>query len=185
MNIGSYSHSCGTKVDGTLWCWGNNAYGQLGDGTDTSRTTPTYVDAGTTWTSVSAGGVHSCGITDGGTAWCWGQNYPNGQLGDGTTDDKWTPTYVDAGMTWGNVSAGYSHTCGTKVDGTLWCWGQNLYGQLGDGTTVDKKVPTYVDAGATWANVKLGFMDTCGRKGDGTIWCWGSNYQNVPTQVGD
>jgi alpha-tubulin suppressor-like RCC1 family protein len=138
------NHTCGVKTDGTLWCWGDNFYGQLGIGSVAGVLTPTQVGTATNWVSVSsAGGVHTCGVKTDGTLWCWGRN-EFGQLGDGTTVDKNTPTQVGTGTNWGSIFAGFDHTCGIKTDGTLWCWGHNNYGQLGDGTTVDKNTPTQV-----------------------------------------
>jgi len=82
---------------------------------------------------VSAGVEHTCAVASNGTLWCWGANW-SGQLGDGTNDDKNTPTQVGTGTDWESVAAGWYHTCGVKTGGTLWCWGANWFGQLGDGT---------------------------------------------------
>jgi hypothetical protein len=131
------------KTDGTLWCWGNNEYGQLGDGTNVGKNVPVQV-SGTNWVSVSAGGEHTCGIKTDGTLWCWGRNN-YGQLGDGTNVGKNAPVQV-SGTNWVSVSAGKDHTCGVKTDGTIWCWGRNNYGQLGDGSLLflGRNVPTLV-----------------------------------------
>ena len=83
-------HTCGTKTDGTLWCWGFNKYGQLGDGTTTGKSNPWPVGTNKNWKAVSANFWHTCGTQTDGTLWCWGYNYC-GQLGDGTTKDSSSP----------------------------------------------------------------------------------------------
>ena len=138
-------HSCALKTDGTLWCWGCNTWGNLGDGTTTLRQTPVQVTAlGTSVAQISVGWYQTCARKLDGTAWCWGHNM-YGQLGDGTTVNKHAPVQVIAlGKDVAQVSAGAVHTCALKTDGTAWCWGQNQFGALGDGTTVDKLTPTAV-----------------------------------------
>ena len=128
-------HTLKIRTDGTLWAWGRNSFGQLGDGTTTDRHSPVQVQSGTTWLSVSAGSVHTLGIKTDGTLWAWGSN-ANGRLGDGTTTDRHTPAQVQPGTTWLSVSAGDSHTLGIKSDGTLWAWGSGTYGKLGIGFAI-------------------------------------------------
>jgi Regulator of chromosome condensation (RCC1) repeat/Putative Ig domain/Cutinase len=111
-------------------------------------------------TTVSVGAYHSCAIKSDATSWCWGDNY-SGQLGDGTTINRPTPTQVGTDTDWTSISAGVSHTCGTKSDGTLWCWGANSDGQLGDGTTIDRPTPTQVGTDNNWAALTTGSF-TCG-----------------------
>ncbi|MGZ9108866.1 MAG: RCC1 domain-containing protein [Micavibrio sp.] len=173
------THSCGIKADGSLWCWGNNSDGQLGDNTTTRRLVPTAVSGGGTWLQVSAGGLHSCGIKTDSTLWCWGQG-GNGALGNGGTGNLLVPTAV-AG-TWLQVSAGSIHTCGIKTDNTLWCWGYNGAGRLGDNTTTQRNSPTAINGGGTWLQVSASKLNTCGIKTDNTLWCWGDNGSG---EVGD
>src|SRR3989338_2030534 len=136
-------HTAAIKTDGTLWAWGYNASGRLGDGTTTTnRTAPTQIGTATTWSSVSAGYYHTTAIKTDGTLWAWGYNELYGQLGDGTTTNRTTPIQIVAETTWSSVSAGYYHTTAIKTDGTLWAWGYNASGRLGDGTTTDKTTPT-------------------------------------------
>src|SRR5262245_54468382 len=133
--VGEY-HCCARKTDGTLWCWGRNNYGQLGDGATVDKTTPVQAGASTLGNGVAEvalGEYHGCARKTDGTLWCWGRNN-YGQLGDGRAVDKATP--VQAGVsTLGNavaeISLGDSHTCARRTDGTLWCWGYNYVGQLG------------------------------------------------------
>ena len=131
-------HTCAV-ASGGVWCWGDDASGQLGDGTTTSRSTPAPVaglPAGAT--GVSAGADHTCAVASG-EAWCWG-NGSLGQLGDGTTTSRSTPAVVPGlplGVT--QVAAGLGHTCAV-ASGEVWCWGDNRRGQLGDGTTTDRPI---------------------------------------------
>ena len=136
-----YLHSCGVRGTGTLWCWGWNPYGQLGDGTNTSSLVPVQeASLSTDWTRVAAGYVHSCGIRGTGTLWCWGWNF-HGQLGNGTYTSSNVPVQVGTATDWTGVAAGYRHSCGIRGTGTLWCWGHNSYGELGDGTYTTSGVP--------------------------------------------
>jgi alpha-tubulin suppressor-like RCC1 family protein len=177
VSAGSY-HTCAIDNNGSLWCWGRNGSGQLGDGTYANKDAPVQV-SGTNWASVSAGDGHTCGIKTDEILWCWGDNY-YGQLGDGTYANKNTPVQV-SGTNWVSVSAGWYHTCGVKTDRNLWCWGRNNYGQLGDGTNVGKNAPVQV-SGTNWISVSAGDGHTCGVKTGGILWCWGDNYYG---QLGD
>ena len=167
---GGYT-ACGTKTDGTLWCWGVNDKGQVGDGTVTTRNSFVEV-AGGPWAQVSMGASHACAVTQTATLMCWGNN-SNGQLGDGTTTQRLSPVPV-TGTDWARASGGTTHSCALKSDGTLWCWGLNSSGQLGDGTTTQRVAPVQI-AGTNWTSVSTGTNHTCGTRSDGTLWCWGSN----------
>lgn len=174
-------HTCSVHVDGTLWCWGANFYGQLGNGSTSSTGTPVRVGSADDWESVSAGGMHTCGVRDDGTLWCWGLNY-RGQLGVGDRADRKAPTQVGSGRKWESVSAGWVDTCATRTDGTAWCWGNNDYGQLGDGTHTNASRPRQVSGGSHWREVRAGGWHSCGVKASGVAFCWGRNQSG---QVGD
>lgn len=177
------SFTCGIKSDDSLWCWGGNATGQLGDNTSgTNRLVPVAINGGGTWKLVSAGSDFACGIKNDDTLWCWGSN-GFGQIGDNTSGtNRLIPTAVNGGGTWKLVSAG-SHTCGIKSDDTVWCWGYNGQGQIGDNTSGNNRlVPTAVNGGGTWKRVSAGTLHTCGIKNDDTFWCWGDNFVG---QIGD
>jgi alpha-tubulin suppressor-like RCC1 family protein len=156
---GGRLHNCALLSDHTVWCWGDNDNGELGDGTNTNRSVPVRAGQISTATSVSAGEYHSCALLADGTAQCWGAA-AYGQVGDGTTADTSNPVTVIGPGGFGvlggigELSAGggditetddYEHTCALMRDGTVVCWGQNNYGQLGDGTTTMSIFPVGVD----------------------------------------
>jgi alpha-tubulin suppressor-like RCC1 family protein len=174
---GGQSHTAAVKTDGTLWTWGNNACGRLGDSTITCRSSPgTTAGGGTNWSSVSGGSSHTVGVKTDGTLWTWGWNC-RGQLGDGTITARNSPrTTAGGGTNWSSVSGGYSHTAAIKTDGTLWTWGSNAYGRLGDGTTTYRSSPgTTAGGGTNWSSVSGGQSHTAAVKTDGTLWTWGNN----------
>ena len=171
-----YKHAAGVKTDGTLWTWGRNDFGQLGDNTATSRSTPvTTFAGGTNWREVACGG-HTAAIKNDGTLWTWGRNN-NGQVGDNSIIDRSTPITTFAGGTnWKEASCSGAHTAAIKTDGTLWVWGYNLYGQLGDNTSTSRSTPVTTFVGGTdWTKVSDGGFYTSAIKTDGTLWTWGRN----------
>jgi alpha-tubulin suppressor-like RCC1 family protein len=146
-----YKHTCALTAAGAAYCWGDNFYGQLGDGTTTRSLTPIPVAGGITFVSLSAGFYHTCGIATTGGAYCWGRNTPNsfqestgGQLGDGTTTNRSVPTLVSGGLAFQSISAGEVSTCGVTTTGVAYCWGDNEYGQLGTGSIANFLVPAKV-----------------------------------------
>jgi alpha-tubulin suppressor-like RCC1 family protein len=177
-------HSIATKTDGTLWTWGYNLRGELGDNTTTSRSSPvTTAGGGTTWDKVAAGFTFSIATKTDGTLWTWGDN-TTGKLGDNTTTSRSSPgTTIGGGTTWDKVAAGSNHAIATKTDGTLWTWGYNLYGRLGDGTTTSRRSPvTTAGGGTNWNNIACGKDHSIATKTDGTLWTWGLNTSG---QLGD
>ena len=137
-------HTVAVRTDGTLWAWGGNNYGQLGDGTTTNRTRPEQSAPRRNWASVAAGGSHTVAIRTDGTLWAWGWN-AYGQLGDGATTNRANPVSVGTATTWASVAAGEVHTVAVRTNGMLWAWGANGSGQLGDGTTTDQHRPERID----------------------------------------
>lgn len=166
--------SCGVTTGGAAYCWGYNYYGQLGDGSDTSRSNPVLVAGGLTFKAVSAGASHSCGVTTAGVAYCWGYNQ-EGDLGDGSTDDSRAPAAVSGGLTFKAVSAAFYFSCGLAPSGAAYCWGSNGYGQLGHGDTSRSTTPVPVSGGLTFAQIAAGNVHACGVTTGGEVYCWGSN----------
>jgi alpha-tubulin suppressor-like RCC1 family protein len=189
------SHTAAVRGDGTMWAWGANWYGQIGDGTTATRTVPVRVDDRSDWSSVSTGDYHTAAVRSDGTVWAWGANW-YGQIGDGTLAHRHAPVQVGAGTAdWASVQAGAYHTLAIKRDGTLWAWGLNQYGQLGDGTTATRDAPVQVGDDTDWSSVSADGYHTLAVKKDGTMWAWGFNGQgqigdgtnvdrNTPVQVG-
>ena len=179
----NFGQTLAIQTDGTLWAWGKNDSGQLGDGTAEDRTVPTQeVSNSTDWSSVSTGEKYTVALKSNGRVWAWGIN-EYGQLGDGTTDNKIIPTQeTTAGTQWLRVSAGFQHTVALKTDGTLWSWGRNIFGVLGIGISGDKKVPTQESTGSIWVDIKASNNYTVALKTDGTLWSWGNNLYG---QLGD
>ena len=164
------------KTDGTLWIWGQNNYGQVGDNTIiATRSSPVQTIAGgTNWRQVAAGRDSSLCIKTDGTLWTWGKNN-NGQLGDNTIANRSSPAQVLGGGTnWRQVSAGGYSTSAIKTDGTLWSWGRNNSGQLGDNTALNRSSPVQI-AGTNWRQTSCGINMTAAIKTDGTLWMWGGN----------
>ena len=171
------AHSCGLTPEGSVECWGENYYGQLGNGTTTDSSVPVQVDGLTSGvTTITAGAHHSCAITAGGAVRCWGENY-YGQLGNGTTTDSSVPIQVD-GLTSGvtTVAAGFHQSCAIATGGAAQCWGHGYFGQLGNGTTTDSSVPVQVD-GLTSAvtTITAGAYHSCATTATGAAQCWGRN----------
>ncbi len=190
VSAGFYQHTCAILDDGSLWCWGQNNAGQLGDGSTTSHNKPTRVNLPTNRTAIdiSAGDSHTCAILDDGSIRCWGYN-GNGQLGIGSSTSFVTnpanvalPTNRSAVA----ISSGISHTCAILDNGTILCWGLNEYGQLGDGNNIDQNSPISVNmySNGTYnaLHIASGGSHTCAILNNGSVLCWGSN---VYGQIGD
>jgi len=167
-------HTCGLVVDSTAYCWGLNAFGQIGDGSNTDRTNPTPVGGGYTFRSLDAGSQSSCGVTTNGAAYCWGSN-GGGQIGNGTTNNQKSPVPVLGGITFSSVSVGGGHACGLTGAGAASCWGFNYNGEIGDGTTTERNAPVAVHGGLTFAMLTTGGHHTCGVTTGGAAYCWGKN----------
>lgn len=175
------SFSLALKNDGTVFAWGANFNGQLGDGTQAFRNAPVQVNTITNIIAITAGDSHSLALESNGTLWSWGLN-SNGQLGDGTREDRrLSPvTVVDitdiALMQLGAIAAGGNHSMALLNDGTVRTWGENDLGQLGDGIGVDSNRPVEVICLKGAIFVGAGFDHSLAIKNDGTVWAWGDNF---------
>ncbi len=167
----------------TLWAWGINTYGQLGDGTLINKNVPIQIGTNTKWTQISASPQHVMAINDTNpllitgskTLWGWGEN-SLGQLGNGITPDQTTPIQIGTAIDWGQVSAGGFYSVAQKVDGRLFAWGSNFYGQLGINSTANTTIRTQIGTDADWSsNFVAGSGFTLAIKNNGTLWAWGEN----------
>jgi len=162
------SSSFAILYDGSLWSWGLNYSGQLGDGTTTDRYNPVKIMDNVV--AISAGSLHTMAIRTDGSLWAWGIN-DGGILGDGTTTDAHIPIKIMDDVV--AVSAGWTHTMAIKTDGSLWAWGRNHLGQLGDGTTMNRYTPVKVMEDII--AVSAGQSYTMAIRSDGSLWTWGQN----------
>ncbi len=182
------------KNDGTMWGWGNNEFGQIGNATYKEIRVPTQEDTNATnWKSLSAGANHSASIKEDGTLWSWGQNN-SGELGDASNLSKVVATQESTASSWKSVSCGYDHTIAIKDDGTLWTWGNNFYGQLGNSSTTNSNIPIQISTDK-WNSISAGDKFSLATKEDGTLWSWGYNAyeqlglgsnvadKNIPTEI--
>ncbi len=166
----------GIRLNGTLWMWGANGHGQLGDGTTTTRASPVQIGGTQAWTSVSFGQAHTMAIRADGALFAWGKN-DYGQLGDGTTTPRTVMKQIMSSCV--SVSCGVDHTRAVLSDGTLWTWGRTNYAQIGGGTG---SLPARVDTTTNWSSVTCGYFHNVARRNDGTLWAWGDNFSG---QLGD
>ncbi|APR84767.1 BNR repeat domain protein [Minicystis rosea] len=183
LEVGN-NHSCALRQDGSVWCWGANTRGQIGDGTNTNATAPTAVSMAGPWTSVSAGVEFTCAVKADHTLWCWGLDTSR-QLGDGKTTNSNIPVQEKTLATdWASVSAGSAYACGLKLDGRRYCWGTNSLGQGGDTTILALAQPTAADTVTSWSRIDAGDLAACALRTDGTLWCWGDGSLGQTAQPG-
>ena len=138
------THSCGIASGGVAYCWGDNAFGQLGTGDERSSLVPVAVIGGETFTSLSAGNGFTCGVTTSGVGQCWGRNlYWSGESASRPPRGA-APAPLVGGLLFSHISAGANHACGLTIDHTAYCWGANTQGQLGTGDTASSATPLAV-----------------------------------------
>jgi len=167
-----------------IFCWGSNYFGQLGIASTQLSSSPLAVsfpsEAGNDVriTSIAAGGGHTCALLENGSAYCWGRNN-DGQLGDGTQENKDKPTLVQApeGVSFVSIVAGGYHTCGATTKGDIYCWGSNISGQLGIADILGSKIPTRVKrrSNIQIRSINAGEVHTCVFLRNGNVICWGGN----------
>jgi alpha-tubulin suppressor-like RCC1 family protein len=171
------AHTLVLKSDGTLWSWGSNNKGQLGDGTTTERDTPVAATAlaGVSLASVATGAGHSLALTSDGRVLGWGKNW-EGELGrGGHTDHELVPAEVSDLAEVKALAAGRFFSLALKRDGTVWSWGQNSSGQLGDGTDDHRYSPVQAQGLLGVTMIDAGADHAIALKADGTVWTWGAN----------
>ncbi len=168
------------KNDGTVYAWGDNAYGQLGNGTKTETYVPAQVTGLTDVIQISAGRLHSAAVTEDGSLYMWGNNN-RGQLGDGTTDEHLIPVRISGLPAVYEAAAGGSHTAVAAENG-IYAWGDNTYGQLGDGTRTRRFSPVKTNLSGQIQHIAAGLSHTAAVRSDGTVYTWGDNASG---QLGD
>jgi alpha-tubulin suppressor-like RCC1 family protein len=175
-------HTCAINASKSLYCWGGNTSGQVGDGTVEQRLSPKRIGSSGAWASVAAGGAHTCAVSTGKSLYCWGWN-ALGQIGDGTDTNRLTPKRIGTSGAWASVAAGGLHTCAVTTGKSLYCWGFNQLGQVGDGTeTTPRPSPRKVGKSGVWASVATGYIHTCAVSTGKSLYCWGDNDYG---QIGD
>ena len=173
-----HDYTCAITTAGAAYCWGSNAFGQLGIGGQAPASRPTRVGIeGVTFTFISAGFSHTCAVTTGGAAYCWGSN-AGGKLGDGGQPGggHTVPTLVAGHVAFRSISAGYFHSCGVARDGKTYCWGRNEQGEVGTTARTLSTTPVRVagDLASRLVYAAPEFDYTCAVDPSGALHCWGS-----------
>lgn len=174
------SHAVARRSDGTVWCWGSNFAGQLGNGGSQDTNLPTKV-SGLNNISKVAASTHTLALSADGTIWAWGTN-SFGQLGLGHTGEQRTPAQVPGLNNVKAIAAGSGHSIALKHDGSVWVWGWNLNGQLGNGTTVNSITPIPVNGLTNVIDIAAGNQHSVALLSNGTLMSWGANQDG---ELGD
>jgi alpha-tubulin suppressor-like RCC1 family protein len=167
--------SCGLMPDQSVWCWGRNTTGQLGNGTDTDSLVPVQVQALPPAIDISAGHDHVCAVDTTDQVLCWGSD-AFGELGNGSTSVQQEFPQLVLGISATQVSAGDGSSCALTTSGTVDCWGDNNYGELGDGGTTDASTPQPVSGVTGVTQVADGYFHACALTASGTVDCWGDGF---------
>lgn len=167
-------HSIALRADSTVWTWGRNSYGQLGDGSTKDSSVPIQVKGLSKVVAIAAGAYHSLAVTSDGSVWAWGLN-AFGQLGEGSTEKRSEPEQVSNLSNVFKVAAGLHHSVAVKSDGSVWAWGWNIDGSLGNGTRKDSSTPVKVVGLSNIIDIAAGLHHTIALKKDGSVWSWGGN----------
>ena len=181
-----HDHSCALTNEGVAWCWGDNVTGHLGSGGNFARSfEPVRVASTETFTTVVAGYYQSCALAESGQMYCWGRN-DQGQIGDGSNDNRFTPVPVAGGLTFRALGGGDAFMCGITTGGATWCWGSNRNGELGDSSLPNQATPVEVEGvpelgkiyGAGGAfTLPSAPAYACGLTFNGEAWCWGGTIR--------
>jgi alpha-tubulin suppressor-like RCC1 family protein len=178
-------HTCATREDGSIACWGRNDNGQIGNEDEQDRSSPVAVGTLAGIEEVAGGSAFTCALTSDGEVLCWGDN-DVGTLGNGTFEGGAEPDLVIGLPRATAIGAGAGHACAIVERGEVWCWGDNSGGQLGVGAPEVSTEPRAVVLGdgvlVNIESIALGAEHTCGVDGLGVVWCWGDGETG---QLGD
>jgi alpha-tubulin suppressor-like RCC1 family protein len=170
------NHACAVTYTHEIYCWGRNDYGQLGDSTAVKvRYSPRRVSGTRSFAKVSAGWQHTCAITTAQTAFCWGHNQV-GEVGDGTSLNRWEPRRVAGSILFSRLSAGVEAVCGETTQNRAYCWGYIIQP---DGTNAARLTPVPMSGGLFFLQVSTGNGYSCGVASDHRGYCWGYNYHGT------
>jgi alpha-tubulin suppressor-like RCC1 family protein len=185
ISSGAY-HTIAIAHDGTLWAWGYNNTGQVGNGTVVNQNIPVQIGTDTDWVTVGAGYYHSFAIKSNGTLWGWGYNL-NRQLGNNSTNDSLIPIQIGADTNWSKISGGEDFSVAIKTNGTLWTWGSDSQGQIGNGVSAGANlVPTQVGTATDWAQIDAGRYHVIALNTGGGVFLWGDGgYGQLGTGLGN
>lgn len=196
LSQGGRINAAAIKKNGSLYAWGYNLYGAVGDSTVVYRSSPVQIGSLTTWSKVNFGEDFGAALKTDGTLWAWGNNNV-GQLGQSDVVGRSSPVQIGSQTNWLNLAVGPDalHVLALTNGGQLWAWGANGYGQLGVGNTAYRSSPVQVGALTTWSAVGTTEVDSFAIKTDGTLWAWGRNLwgqlgqndtidRSSPVQVG-
>lgn len=178
------AHACTVLPDDRARCWGNNKYGQLGDGSKSNSLTAVVVKELSDIVAVATGAAHSCALMKVGTVMCWGGNL-DGQIGTGSLEitEALVPVKVVGISGAKEIAAGWAHSCAVLSDGTIRCWGQNELGQLGNGSKTNSPTPVLAKGATNAVSVATGVAHTCALISDGTVTCWGTDGFGVGRNI--
>jgi alpha-tubulin suppressor-like RCC1 family protein len=177
----------GLKANGECWSWGDNAFGQLGNNTVTSYSSPIAVVGSHSFIRISAGTDTAAALKSDGSMWCWGSNSV-GQCGNNAAALSYSsPVQVVGSHSFIMMSSGFNNVMALKANGTVWCWGNNASGQLGDNSRTNRSSPVAVVGSHSFINISYGASlevnsTTAALKSDGSAWCWGNNTRG---QIGN
>ncbi len=189
--VGPFANStCGLSNAGEVWCWGDNSFAKLGDGTTTSSAVPVRVQSNLTFSAVHTGFFHSCAMSTAGELWCWGeQETDTGAFGERPAGLYATPIPVQESFRFVEISAGRNYTCGLTGDHAAFCWGADWFGSLGNGAS-ETLIPLPVIGGHSFATIRApSFEENHALTTDGELYRWGSPggdvVQSSPVAVTD
>jgi alpha-tubulin suppressor-like RCC1 family protein len=172
-------HSLALRRDGTVWAWGYNIFGQLGDGTYEHRFSPVQVQGLTDIVTLETGFSHALAVRRDGTVWAWGNNW-DGQLGDGTQwNDRATAVQVLRLTDVVDIAAGTTYSLALRRDGTVWGWGLNGAGELGNGTYDTWITPVQVPDFSDVVDLSASYQTSMALRRDGTVWAWGLDWDGL------